>query len=110
MLPRNERISSKQMRALPRPTVRFNRDVLSISYVADEDRFAVAIIVSKKVSKKAVVRNRIRRWLYAVAAENKNQLPKGQYIVRINPAARSVSRRVLQSELVSLFGEIIKAR
>lgn len=40
------------------------------------EQFRVAVVVSKKVSKSAVVRNRIRRRIYAAVADYRSQLDR----------------------------------
>ena len=51
---------------------------ISLKYLLDERTdYQVAVIVSKKVSKRAVVRNRLRRRVYAAVYEHTSLLPKG---------------------------------
>ena len=110
MLPRVNRINKKEMMSLNRPTKRINQKGLSVSYYANEGVFKVAVVVSKKVSKKAVTRNRIRRWLYTITRLWYSKIPSGCYVIRLQPTARSYTKIALQNELAMIFGEISKAR
>lgn len=50
-------------------------ELCSLKYAANprRERYRLAVVVSKKVSKSAVVRNRIRRRMYEAAREQLNQ-------------------------------------
>ena len=50
---------------------------MSLVFVPNDRGFTrVAVVVSKKIDKRAVVRNRIRRRVYEVIRKNFNYLPK----------------------------------
>lgn len=69
-----------------------------------EDVFKAAVVVGKKVYKRAVDRNRLRRQLYAELAEQQKQSPRtGFYIVMVKPAAKNTSVAVLKEELWRLL-------
>lgn len=76
MLPRSHRISSNQFPAVTRGKV-FQNDLFRIVIKYDEvlKNAKCAVIVSNKIAKTAVARNRIRRQVYAVLAELIHQLP-----------------------------------
>ncbi len=59
----------------------------------------VVISVSKKVSKKAVTRNTIRRRVRAVLQEWNLKLKPATYFIVANPGAESVRGAELESEL-----------
>ncbi len=66
--------------------------------------FKAAVVVSKKVAKKAHDRNRIRRRLYAQLAAN--QPTSGWYVFVVKPTISGLSRResqvVFQDEIARL--------
>lgn len=60
------------------------------------------VVVSTKVSKKAVVRNRIKRTLREVIRLNLTKFKPGDYAVVVKPGAGSVERPILR-EKFTLF-------
>ena len=70
-----------------------------------------AVVVSKKVAKKAVDRNRLRRRAYAtLAAFWAAETVPGAYIVYYKSGVLSASRAVLRTELLDLLARIPKSR
>lgn len=68
------------------------------------------ITVSKKVSKSAVKRNRIKRILREIYRINSNMLPNGIYvIIRGLPKAAGADFSEIQREILSLF-KVIAAK
>jgi ribonuclease P protein component len=63
----------------------------------------IVISVSKKVSKKAVVRNTIRRRVKAALEEWRDKLGPATYFIVANPGAESVRGLELKSELRALM-------
>ena len=57
--------------------------LMSLRYSTREARrpYRVAVVVSRKVHKSAVVRNRIRRRLYEIVRRSSDQLPGGRDLV-----------------------------
>lgn len=52
--------------------------MVGLKYINDEgEGFKVAVVVSKKVSNSAVIRNRIRRRIYAAVRNSKNEINSG---------------------------------
>lgn len=62
-----------------------------------------AVVVSKKVARTAVLRNRTRRRAYAVLREH---APAGAYIVLTKKGAGALSFGVFKDELVSLLERV----
>jgi ribonuclease P protein component len=58
-----------------------------------------AFVVSKRVSKKAVERNRIKRALREEIRVNLAKLPKGDYMVMVKPLALLKTNRELREDL-----------
>ena len=62
---------------------RFENDSLRIIVLkrTEESNFKVAFLVSKKLGKKAVVRNRIKRWMREIFRCNKAKFPCCHHII-----------------------------
>jgi ribonuclease P protein component len=73
------------------------------------DHLQVSVVVSKKVAKKAVDRNRLRRRAYGVVERYARITPLPiACIIQYKPGALAVSRQVLALELSSLLAQISK--
>lgn len=70
---------------------------------AVEARLGVA--VSKKVDKRAVGRNRLKRRVREYFRQHRHDLPVGDYVVIVKPEARNVSAMDMNTELASLFSK-----
>ena len=62
-------------------TVRASALSLRYSRLSSEKPYRVAIVVSRKVSKSAVTRNRIRRRIYAVVRECSDEIDPGTDLI-----------------------------
>ena len=70
--------------------------------VTPADRVKVVISVSKKISKKAVIRNRIRRRVRPIAREFVSKLKPATYFIIAKPGAEKIKGEELKNELKSL--------
>lgn len=61
--------------------------------LSKSDKMKVAVVVSKKVSKKAVVRNRIRRRVYSYFSLNERSLKKADYVLSVFDAGLAETAR-----------------
>ena len=109
MLPRQHRLNGAAWRHLPTGGRRLVRPTVQVRHFPATDKRA-AVVVSRKVSTKAVVRNRLRRVLYGALENVWLDLPSGYYVVYVQPAAKQMGDVVARGELQDLLGEIIKAR
>ncbi len=109
MLPRGQRIARE---FFPRHTERsflWNGAVLRARLYSSEQtgnapRFS--IVVAKKYSKSAVVRNRFRRQVYALIAEQlkvSSPLRVGRFVISPKHAIGEISPELLLSDVLSLF-------
>ncbi len=63
--------------------------------------FGVGVVVSKKVARKAVARNLLRRRVYAVFADIKKDLSTSHSIVFLKKEAAGASYDALREDIVS---------
>lgn len=64
------------------------------------------VVVGKKVFKKAVDRNKMRRRLYEIIRTKlPDTVPAGSYIVLTKPTAKNISKTELEHNLIRLFSE-----
>ena len=109
MLAKQHRLTVADFKQLPRTGKHFHRTLVHIQWVPSPTK-KVAIIVSKKVSKKAVVRNKIRRMLYGVVESRWEMLVDGWYIIRVKPTARQATLRMIRSEAYETLGSLVETR
>ncbi|MBI2065753.1 MAG: ribonuclease P protein component [Candidatus Zambryskibacteria bacterium] len=73
---------------------------------APADKTQLIISVSKKVSKKAVVRNKIKRRVRAIMQKNLTNIKPARYFVVAKTGAEDIKSEELKSELLSLIRSI----
>lgn len=108
MLKRNERLTREQFSVFGRKGKRFHSEYATISYTPNPT-FHAAVVVSKKVSKSAVTRNTLRRRVYGLLYQAKQNSGGGVFVVVVQPAAREASRVVFRDTIQTLIGRIQKA-
>lgn len=109
MLPRRDRIDGATFSRLPTGGQRYVRSTVQVRHVPAACQQA-AVVVSRKVSTKAVERNRLRRVLYGVLERVWSDLPTGYYLVYVQPTAKGERDVRVSAELKSILGEMVKAR
>lgn len=66
-----------------------------------------AFIIPKKVSKRAVVRNKLKRQTKAIIKNNLNKIKTGfNYVIMFKPGVNELSFQELEKEVVELFSKI----
>jgi ribonuclease P protein component len=70
---------------------------------ADAELARLGLTVSKRVSKLAVVRNRLRRVLREVFRQQRATLPAGDYMLIAKPEAARADNAALRADLLTLF-------
>lgn len=103
MLAKSNRLTRKEFETHFKKGKRLHTPHLQLIY-SPFPSFSAAVVVGKKVSKKAVTRNRIRRQIYGVVyrAYVTKQL-QGVCIVIAKPTVNSLSRRELLAEVHQLM-------
>lgn len=73
------------------------------------ENFSSAVVVSKKIYKKAHERNLVRRRFYAVIAETlKNHKAKGVYIFIVKPMIKTLTRKEFKKLILLEVGRTLK--
>ncbi len=83
----------------------FNSEHFSLR-VAPSKEIRIAVSVSKKISKKAVVRNKIRRRAYSIVKEFVPILPKNLFLLIAKSGSDKVRGEDLRKELSLLFKKV----
>lgn len=73
--------------------------------VAKADDFHGAVVVSKKVSKKAVVRNKLRRRAYAQLYNACKDKKTGVFIIVLKPKISTLTKKQQHTELADLIAQ-----
>lgn len=110
MLPRSQRMRLQQdFETLRRMGIRYHQPALSLVSAPNADQRCLAgFIVSKKISSKAVVRNRVKRRLRAVYYQLQPNLAPGYLLLFIaRPALQDLS---VQDILLQMQRLLKKAR
>lgn len=70
----------------------------------------VAVVVGKKVSKKAVTRNQLRRRIYTQLRQIVPETYTGVYIVLVKPSFATLPRKAAQAFITETFASLCKNR
>lgn len=68
-----------------------------------EKRIRVGVVVSNKISKKAVVRNKLRRWVKSDVREVLLGLPAADYMIVVKKAAADKRHYELKKNLINIL-------
>ncbi len=102
MLKRGERLSRTQFVEFGRKGKRFHSEALTMSFFPYQT-FHGAVVVSKKVSKSAVRRNRLRRQVYA-QLQNVKQLGKtGVFVFILKPESEKMTNAQFRGAVKDLI-------
>jgi len=104
MLKKRDRLTKKEFERYFSSGKRLHSPLLQLIYTKG-DAFHGAVVVGKKVHKKAVDRNTLRRRLYSILYNHmKEEALSGVHIIIAKPAARGVSYKVLKEDVFELVG------
>jgi len=105
MLPRSHRLTrNRDIVGVLRRGERRRVPPLELRVGRPSPKARFAFVISTKVSKRAVVRNRIRRRLRAVIAAKLAVLPARDYVIVVNPGAPTLTRVQLIDQFTHLLG------
>ena len=102
MLPKNRRISRQLLKTIVSQRRHFGSQNFSLQ-IAPSDKAQFAVTVSKKVSKKAVIRNKIRRRTYSAIEKFIAKVKPNLYLIVAKPGAQNLKGEELKRELQALF-------
>lgn len=91
MLPKTKRLTVAQFARVFATGTRIHTSYLTVVYVRAAS-FQASVVVGKKVAKRAVERNAIRRRLYGVLAECRHDTLPYQCLVLTKPALNTLTK------------------
>lgn len=110
MLKKKNRLSKKEFNRFFSSGKRHHSPTLLVVYVPHSE-FHAAVVVSKKIAKNAVKRNKIRRRVYGILhGLFKTSGVTGVYIVVVKQSAVVPTVTTLKEELTTLLGRISNTR
>ena len=108
MLKKKERLTKRQFDRFFSSGKRSNSPLLGLTYTSHES-FHGAVVVGKKVYKKAVDRNKMRRRLYSLLYNLKEKFNlKVVYIITTKSTAKDSTYSELKDQLIDLVGKLEK--
>jgi ribonuclease P protein component len=110
MLPKQKRLSRAEFSAFFPKTKRFHSEYMTAHYFPTVTASQWAVVAGKKVSKLAVVRNRVRRQVYAVLARQIIAHSTGVYIFVIKPTFVTVTKSKHEAIVARLLAQIEETR
>ncbi len=106
MLAKQERLTRNEFEHFFRVGRRYHGPYFQVVY-SPHERFHGAVVVGKKVFKKAVRRNRLRRQVYGVLYRTKvRESLSGVYIIIAKPTAGTLSQRQIPAEVESVLAQV----
>lgn len=103
MLSKERRISRTLLKGLEGKKKYSNTEYFSLMSWPSSQRARFAVSVSKKVSKSAVVRNRIRRRTYSALRGMLDKVPPGIHLISAKPNSQTLKGEKLENELRKLL-------
>ena len=106
MLKKKERLTKREFDRFFSSGKRVHSPVLQLIYTPHES-FHGAVVVGKKVHKRAVDRNKLRRRLYSVLYRyQKTEGRSGVFICIAKPPAKEMTFTELKNEMETLLGRV----
>jgi len=103
MLPKNRRISREIFKSFPKKKKFLESENFTLLSSPDSPTAKFGVSVSKKVSKKAVVRNRVRRRTYSELRSLLSVSKPGLYLFIAKTSAKDAKGEKLKNELKKLL-------
>jgi ribonuclease P protein component len=107
MLKKHQRLTRSEFETYFKQGKRFHSEHLTLIYLPHSS-FHAAVVVGKKVSKKAVERNHIRRRVYALLYTKKQAHATGIIIALIKPSFTSLTKQQAKTQTENLIGRVLK--
>lgn len=106
---KSQRLSQSEFTTYFKHGRRFHSPALQLIYTPLPASFHGAVVVGKKVAKRAVVRNQLRRKVYAhLYHHTRRQKLTGVFIVVVKPSAKQSTPSDLTTQLDELIGRVGK--
>lgn len=106
MFRKKQRLTTSEFDYFFKKGKRFHSPTIQIIYTPQAD-FKAAVVVGKKVYKQAVKRNLLRRRLYSQLFNfQKEHSLTGVYLVLVKPAAKNLTKKEINNDLVTVLGNI----
>lgn len=108
MFPKKNRIQSFFFKILSRGRI-YHTPFFSVNVLKNKEdiNYRVSVVISKKVTKKAVERNLLKRRFLSVVQNNKNLLKQGfSYVFYLKKEVVGVDFKTLEAEIVKNIKEI----
>jgi ribonuclease P protein component len=103
MLPKRRRLSAKEVRDIIAGGRSARASLLSAKYINGGESLRAAVVVSKKISKKAVIRNRVRRAVYrALSSYN----ARGVAVIFVQKVPEGALTPAFSGELMVLLSKL----
>jgi ribonuclease P protein component len=102
MLKKRERLSRREVEQVLNKGKRVRGTLFSISVIGAQE-MKCAVVVSKRVAKQAVLRNKIRRRVYATLGTLQDSIGNTHVVVFCNPATSQADVSDIQKELTQLL-------
>jgi ribonuclease P protein component len=108
MLKRSERLSRTQFAEFGKKGKRVHAEIATLSFL-NHPSFHAAVVVSKKVSKSAVRRNRLRRQVYAELQRIKESGVIGVFVCTLKPEAEKMTNTEFRGAIKNLIERSVKS-
>lgn len=107
MFTKKQRLTKKEFEYVFKNGKRIHSPVVQLIYTPT-DEFHCSAVVGKKIYKKAVDRNRLRRRMYAVAYKSfKNVVKNGSFILVAKPALREVPKSDFSDDITTVLKKAV---
>lgn len=106
MLPKGKRLTRSDFKLLNLEKTFYHSPHFTLRLSRSAKGVKVGVSVSKKISKKAVVRNKIRRRAYSALREIFKEIKPGMYLLIARSGVEKTKGDSLREELVSLFKKV----
>jgi ribonuclease P protein component len=107
MLKKYERLSRTEFEIYFKKGKRFHSEQLTVVFVPHTS-FHASVVVGKKVSKKAVIRNTLRRRVYGILYTKKQRNIRGIWIVVLKPSMLLLTKQQAKTQVENLIERVVK--
>jgi ribonuclease P protein component len=108
MLPKKERLSREEFNQFFSLGKRHHSPTLQIVY-APHDTLHVSVVVSKKIAKMAVTRNKIRRQIYDIVRHHRTEVQlRGVFIFFTKAGVAQMPYSALKEEIQTSIKDVLK--